>query len=68
MTTTKISRQRLKQIIKEEITAVTLQEAVDHKSISTVIGVASKLLSAIEAFKEKAPASATNAVTHTWVS
>lgn len=54
----KISRQRLRQIILEEIT-----EAVDHKGINSVIGVASKLLSAIEAFKEKAPASAINAVT-----
>lgn len=39
------------------------REAVDHKSINSVVGVASKLLAAVEAFKEKAPPAAINAVT-----
>lgn len=56
-----ISFERLQQIIKEEVTALT--EAVDHKSISDVVGVASKLLSAVENFKAKAPAAAINALT-----
>lgn len=40
-----------------------VHEAVDHKSINSVVGVASKLLAAVEAFKEKAPPAAINAVT-----
>jgi hypothetical protein len=38
-------------------------ESVDHKSISDVVNVASKLLAAVEGFKEKAPPAAINAVT-----
>lgn len=41
----------------------TLREAVDHKSINSVVTVASKLLAAVEGFKEKAPPAAINAVT-----
>lgn len=57
----KISLQRLKQLIGEEMQRVT--EAVDHKSISDIVGVASKLLAAVEGFKEKAPPAAVNATT-----
>lgn len=56
-----ISFERLQQIIKEEVSS--LVEAVDHKSISDVVGVASKLLSAVENFRAKAPAAAINALT-----
>jgi hypothetical protein len=56
-----ISYDRLQQIIKEEVTAVT--EALDHKGISDVVAVASKLLAALENFKAKAPGAAINAVT-----
>jgi len=54
----KISITKLREIIKEEI-----NEAVDHKSINSIVGVASKLLAAVESFKEKAPPAAINAVT-----
>ncbi len=57
----KISLVRLKQLIGEELQKVT--EQVDHKSISDIVGVASKLLAAVEAFKEKAPPAAVNATT-----
>jgi len=53
-----ISLPRLREIIKDE-----LNEAVDHKSINSIVGVASKLLAALEGFKDKAPPSAINAVT-----
>lgn len=61
MTTVKISKQVLQRIIREE--AAALAEAVDHKNINSVVGIASKLLAAVEAFKEKAPAAAVNATT-----
>jgi hypothetical protein len=61
MTTVKISRKNLQRIIAEE--AAALAESVDHKSINSVVGVASKLLAAVEAFKEKAPHAAVNATT-----
>lgn len=60
MTNAKININQLRRIIKEELA---LAEAVDHKSINSVVGVASKLLAAVEAFKEKAPPAAINAVT-----
>jgi len=63
MTTAKINLQQLRRIIKEELEAATVNEVVDHKSINSVVGVASKLLAAVEAFKEKAPPAAINAVT-----
>jgi hypothetical protein len=59
--TTKINLQQLRRIIKEELSAV--NESVDHKSINSVVSVASKLLAAVEGFKEKAPPAAINAVT-----
>lgn len=61
MTTPKISLTQLRRLIREE--AVALTEEVDHKSINSVVGVASKLLAAVESFKEKAPPAAINAVT-----
>lgn len=57
----KISLLRLKQLIGEEVHKV--NEQVDHKSISDIVGVASKLLAAVEAFREKAPPAAVNATT-----
>lgn len=57
----KISLTRLTQLIAEELHRV--QEQVDHKSISDIVGVASKLLAAVEAFREKAPHAAVNATT-----
>lgn len=56
-----ISRERLQQIIKEEL-AKTLDEAVDHAGIRDVVTGASKLLAAVEAFKATAPHAAQNAV------
>jgi hypothetical protein len=65
MTATTISEARLREIIqevmKEEMANV--NEAVDHKSINGIVTVASKLLAAVEVFKEKAPPAAINAVT-----
>lgn len=63
MTTPKITLERVRQIISEEVSAATIKEAVDHKGITDVVNVASKLLAAIEDFKEKAPHAAINAVT-----
>ena len=57
----KIGLLRLRYLIKEELSSV--KEAVDHKSISDIVAVASKLLAAVEGFKEKAPPAAVNAVT-----
>lgn len=57
----KITPKRLREIIKEEIHVVA--EAVDHKGISAITGAASKLLAAVEGFREKAPPSVINAVT-----
>jgi hypothetical protein len=59
----KISLLRLTQLIAEELERKRLHEQVDHKSISDIVGVASKLLAAVEAFKEKAPPAAVNATT-----
>lgn len=58
---TTITPQRLRELVQEELQKVS--EAVDHKSINDIVNVASKLLSAVEAFKQKAPPSAVNAVT-----
>lgn len=64
MTTPTITARRLRQIIKEELLQqVDLNEQVDHKSINAVVNVASKLLAAVDQFKEKAPPAAINAVT-----
>lgn len=63
-----INIDRLREIIKEEIAEKkkrekALSEGLDHKAISNVVSVASKLLAAVETFKEKAGPSATSAVT-----
>lgn len=63
MTTPKISLLRLRQLISEEVEKAAVNEQVDHKSIQSVVSVASKLLAAVEGFKEKAPPAAINAVT-----
>lgn len=62
----KISIDRLREIIAEELASVSdevISEQVDHSSIRDIVNVASKLLAAVEAFKKKAPAPAINAVT-----
>jgi hypothetical protein len=63
MTTPKISLIRLRALINEELRAATVNEAVDHKGISSIVAVASKLMAAVDGFKEKAPPAAINAVT-----
>lgn len=63
MTTAKINLKNLRRLIQEEMASASVNEAVDHKSINSVVGVASKLLAAVESFKEKAPPAAINAVT-----
>ena len=57
----KIGLSRLRQLVKEELSKV--DESVDHKNINSIVGVATKLLAAVEAFKEKAPPAAVNATT-----
>jgi len=59
--TPKVTLERLKEIIAEEVR--TVNEQVDHKTINSIVGVASKLLAAVESFKEKAPPAAINACT-----
>lgn len=61
MTTPKIGLLRLRQLINEELKTVT--EQVDHASAAAIVTAASKLLHAIEGFKEKASPAAINAVT-----
>ena len=64
MTTPKITLHRLRELISEEVqSATSTNESVDHKTIGDVVSIASKLLSSVEAFKEKAPTAAINAVT-----
>lgn len=63
MKTPKISLSTLRHIINEELSQSIVNEAVDHKSINSIVNVASKLLAAVESFKEKAPPAAINAVT-----
>lgn len=58
----KITVPQLKEIIAQEINS-TLQEAVDHEAIREVVNGASKLLAAVEAFKEVASPSMVNALT-----
>lgn len=48
----KISLQTLKKIIQEEV--ANLHEGVDHDTASKVMSAATKLLSAIESFKDNA--------------
>lgn len=61
MTQPKLKLKDLRRIVKEELSALT--ERVDHAGINKVVSGASKLLAAVEAFKESAPPSAINAVT-----
>lgn len=63
MSEAKITSARLREIIKEELAKQQIDEQVDHASMSAVTTAASKLLKAIEGFKEKASAHAINAVT-----
>ena len=63
MKTLTITRRRLHELIDEEIERAVVNEFVDHSSISSVTAATSKLLAAIEQFKEKAPPAAINAVT-----
>ena len=51
----------LRNMIKEELS--TVNEQVDHVGIKDVVTGASKLMDAIDVFKQTAPASAINAVT-----
>ncbi len=57
----KITVEKLVALIQDERSK--MSESVDHKGINSIVGVASKLLAAVEAFKEKAPHDAINAVT-----
>lgn len=67
MTTPTITLDKVRQIIKEEQKKLaaerSVNEAVDHNSIRDIVTVASKLLAAVEGFKEKAPPAAVHAVT-----
>ena len=63
MTTAKINLQQLRQLIKEEIQAAELNEAVDHKGRVALLSAVSKLMDAIDNFKEKATPAAVNAMT-----
>lgn len=63
MKTLRITQQRLRELISEEIERAVVNEFVDHSSISSVTAATSKLLAAIDGFKEKAPPAALNAVT-----
>lgn len=56
-----VTLETLKRLIAEELH--TIDEQVDHKSIHDIVAVASKLLAAVEAFKEKSPPAAINACT-----
>lgn len=59
--TNKIKDSDLRRIVSEELKA--MKEAVDHNAIKDVVTAASKLLAAVEGFKDAAPSSAINAVT-----
>lgn len=48
----KIGIARLKEIIQEEIENMSLQEGADHDTATKIMSSASKLLKAIEAFKD----------------
>lgn len=63
MSEAKITNARLREIIKEELAKQQIDEAVDHAGIKDVVNAASKLLGAVQSFKEKASAHAINAVT-----
>ena len=57
-----ITLPRLKKIIEEELLR-SVNEGVDHASIREVVNTASKLLAAVEAFKEAANGPMTSALT-----
>lgn len=58
----KITLPRLRSLIAEELKS-NIQEGVDHASIREVVNGASKLLAAVETFKEVANGPMTNALT-----
>lgn len=58
----KISLTRVREIVAEEVTAK-IQEQVDHAGIRDVVNGASKLLAAVEAFKESASGAMISALT-----
>lgn len=62
MKTLTISPKRLRELIEEELERSLVTEFVDHSSISAVTGAASKLMAAIEAFKDKMKDSAPAAI------
>ena len=62
MKTLTITQDRLRELINEELEKALVNEFVDHSSISTVTGAASKLLAAIESFKDKVKESAPAAI------
>ena len=55
-----VTEKRLREIVVEELIAV--KEGVDHGGIRDVVNSASKLLKAVEAFKEKASPTVQQAV------
>lgn len=57
----KVNLNDLRKIIKQELRS--FNESVDHNGIKEVVTGASKLLAAIESFKDSAPDAAINAVT-----
>lgn len=57
----KISKSDVLRIIEEELSS--MHEQVDHESIREVVNAASKLLAAVETFKETASPSMLNAMT-----
>lgn len=59
--TPQISLDRLREIVKEELS--TVNEQVDHAAIKDIVTHASKLLAAVETFKKNAGPSAINGVT-----
>lgn len=59
--TPQITLDKLRKLINEEL--VTVNETVDHASIRDIVNGASKLLAAIEEFKETVSPSGVNAVT-----
>lgn len=64
MTTPKISLVKVREIIREELEAArSVNEVVDHNGIRDIVTIASKLLAAVEGFKDKASPAAINAVT-----
>jgi hypothetical protein len=60
----KISALRLRQLIAEELERITeLNDGPDYKAANSLHSAALKLMTAIEAFKEKAPPAAINSAT-----